>query len=97
MSLASQIRNAIGRARGFGECLRCGGTWDHTQEHLTEYTAGGACFPLCEFCWSDLATPEARLPYYRALVDRWINDNPESASEIEVKYQDIESAVTAGR
>jgi len=28
-------------------------------------------FPLCEGCWLDLGTAEARLPYYRALWVEW--------------------------
>lgn len=34
-------------------------------------TALKECFPLCEHCWSGLTVAE-RIPYYQALVDRWI-------------------------
>lgn len=37
--------------------------------HKTTVTNGVSCFPLCEQCWTELKTPEARLPYYRKLVD----------------------------
>lgn len=30
------------------------------------------CLPLCERCWAEL-TPEARLPFYRALYDAWLD------------------------
>lgn len=28
-------------------------------------------FPLCESCWEDLGTPEARLPFYELCVAEW--------------------------
>lgn len=73
MSLVSQVRNKMGRAKGYSGCFRCGGTWDYAQYHSTDYTGnGGGCFPLCEPCWSGL-TPEERLPYYALLVGLWLD------------------------
>ncbi len=31
-------------------------------------------FPLCEPCWVELETPANRLPYYRGLWQRWVDD-----------------------
>lgn len=71
-----------------GGCFRCGTKWKTGQAwHLTPYEweqdifpgkryASRSCFPLCESCWLALATPAARLPYYRYLVDKWTEDDP---------------------
>jgi hypothetical protein len=37
--------------------------------HEVTVTNGVSCFPLCEQCWKELKTPQARLPYYRQLVN----------------------------
>src|SRR5690348_6173590 len=43
--------------------------------HITNYTLGSGCFPLCEPCWTALETPEARLPYYKQLWDSWVESS----------------------
>lgn len=58
---------------GSGSCGRCLTTWNIIEGHATPYCETGGCFPLCERCWADL-TPEARLPFYRELWDRWERD-----------------------
>ncbi len=89
--LVSKARNAVGRAKGYGGCHRCGGTWDYTQEHITHYgDEGRGCFPLCEACWSEL-TIEDRLPYYRGLWERW-----ESGGEGYADWGQIEASVRMG-
>src|SRR5215831_19342032 len=55
---------------GYSSCGRCGGCWNVVQPHNTQYSSQWGCFPLCEQCWQDLGTPEARLPYYESLVSR---------------------------
>ena len=70
-----KLLNAKGNAAGFGACMHCGDTFDWKAEHQTRYSHGAsgseACFPLCEDCWQQLGTPEARLPYYDRLVNVW--------------------------
>lgn len=54
------------------------------------------CFPLCKGCWVKLGTPEARLPYYRRLIDEWVEqDRPQDESS-ELKWPAIRAAVMAG-
>jgi hypothetical protein len=76
-SAESQRRNP-----GKGTCYRCGLTWGDAKDHTTPYHRCGdslandpvgcaGCFPLCEPCWRELATPEARLPFYERLVWDW--------------------------
>jgi len=63
----------------FGRCYRCGlslrfsNTWRRRglPFHSTPYSRTGACFPLCEYCWRKLGTPEERWPYYLRLMDKW--------------------------
>lgn len=57
---------------GWGCCHCCGMPWRFTEGHATNYSENSGCFPLCESCWKRL-TPEERLPYYRKLLDIWIN------------------------
>ena len=72
-----KARNAAGRARGFGDCLRCGDSWSWKKDHITEFGnaeddwAYEGMFPLCEECWQGLKTPENRLPYYQQLLEMW--------------------------
>lgn len=42
-------------------------------EHTTPFGDGHGCFPLCESCWQDLGTPEARLPFYEKLFSEWFH------------------------
>lgn len=53
---------------GYGTCGRCNLPWYAGYPHDTEYMERTACFALCGSCWRELATPEARLPYYQYLV-----------------------------
>jgi hypothetical protein len=72
-------------------CLRCGRTWEVNGQHITpvqqegvEYIGEpGGCFPLCEQCWSELKTADARLFYYRLLFDSWGSDSSYRWPEIE--------------
>ncbi|MGV9002026.1 MAG: hypothetical protein ACOH18_03695 [Candidatus Saccharimonadaceae bacterium] len=74
---------------GYGGCLRCRGRWNVVEHHVTYENDGHGCFPLCETCWTELETPEARLPFYEMLVfERW--------SEAE-RWPTIQAAVLAGR
>lgn len=58
-----------------GLCGRCRQPWCRVEHHVTNYGRNGllndGLFPLCEGCWLALKTAEARLPYYRILVDFW--------------------------
>lgn len=60
---------------GYGRCEHCGMPWRFAEPHNTVYYDDGTstmgCFPLCERCWLALASPAARLPFYRALAERW--------------------------
>lgn len=55
-----------------GYCGRCGFTWDDV--HVTEYDPANGCFPLCEPCWKLLGCGEARIEYYKELIDFWEQD-----------------------
>lgn len=54
-----------------GRCGRCRLKWNVVEYHTTNYDRSGGCFPLCEDCWRELLTAEARLPYYMRLMDLW--------------------------
>lgn len=71
-------------APGYGSCGRCRIAWLFVDYHTTNYGAGRGMFPLCEGCWSDLGTPEARLPHYWALWLQWEKDVPWSQIEAAV-------------
>jgi hypothetical protein len=76
-------------APGYGDCGRCRTPWLFVRYHVTKYSNGSGCFPLCQKCWRELGTPEARLPYYRDLLARW--HDPDGA-----KWCAVEAAVRAG-
>lgn len=68
-------------APGYGFCYRCGWPWKFTKGHTTDYSIVKGCFPLCEKCWLKLGCPEARIPYYKMLIDRWELDLPVAEEE----------------
>jgi hypothetical protein len=88
-NLKSKILNP-----GFGECLRCKGSWNIVRGHDTPYRETSrvtiSCFLLCETCWKELGTPEARLPYYRKFVFEL------SEEEIQQYWPAIQTSVLAG-
>jgi len=61
-------------APGYSWCGRCKFPWKFVKSHRTDYSPSRGVFPLCEKCWEELATPEARLPYYKELYDSWEKD-----------------------
>jgi hypothetical protein len=86
-------RAAIERffAPGYSTCFRCRRPWKFVEPHITDYTPGQGCFPLCESCWTALATPEARLPFYRRLHAIW------GRSRTTDRWEDIRRAVMGGK
>jgi len=79
-------------APGYGCCLRCERPWKFVKGHSTEYRDGRGMFPLCERCWTELCTPEKRLPYYRELWYKWERSDPGHAD-----WDKIEKAVMEGK
>lgn len=77
---------------GLGGCLRCKTTWAWVSEHVTQYTAGASCFPLCEQCWKELSSRD-RLPYYERLWEIWMEQGAAKAEDVWVQ---IETAVMLG-
>jgi hypothetical protein len=73
-------------------CGRCGLAWPACISHSTRYAPSNACFPLCEDCWLELATPEARQPFYLAMIEWWAEMAPPDA----VRDAQIIAAVMAG-
>jgi len=94
--IAPKIRTVTNRIAhpGYSACGRCARTWDIVNGHDTEYDPSWSCFPLCEKCWGELKTPEARLPYYRELVNLWIEQGSKDA---ENKWPAIKAAVMGGK
>lgn len=78
-------------APGYGWCYRCGMPWKFAEYHVTNYSNGSGCFPLCEPCWAEL-TPEQRWPFYEQLLRRWQEDVLVEGAEAEA----ILGAVMAG-
>lgn len=55
----------------FSSCGRCKMPWSLVRCHITNYSPVAGMFPLCEDCWTELRTPENRMPYYRELFNSW--------------------------
>ena len=66
---------------GISWCYRCETPWTFVKSHTTQITRTQGCFPLCEQCWSELETPRARMPFYRAMWESWSADGVSSATE----------------
>ena len=81
-----------------GRCLHCHMPWCLVLGHTTWFSKGWGCFPLCEGCWTKLAKPEARLPYYfqmwqRNAADADLNDIDRIAAD----WPLMKAAVLAGK
>lgn len=79
----------------YGACHRCQTAWCFVESHGTMYSAVEGCSALCEECWSELKTPEARLPYYRHLWERWNADRlpDDTDAGLAHLWESIETAV----
>lgn len=90
-----RLRNLLAKLRfpNTSSCYRCDGSWEIVEEHFTMYTPAMGCFPLCQYCWEELETPSARLPYYHELFDRWSDFGMTSEED----WTAIERAVMAGK
>lgn len=84
----ARARELRRKAPGYGTCYRCDTPWCFTESHSTTYdrkfpprqgrepmrsTSSSGMFPLCEDCWQELDSAQARLPYYEALAQTWAN------------------------
>ena len=61
-------------APGYSYCEKCKMPWKFVERHITQFTEIVGCFSLCEECWQKLKTPEKRMPYYKALWEKWNSD-----------------------
>lgn len=82
-------------APSYSTCGRCDVPWKFITEHVTRDGRNGGGFPLCESCWRELATPEARMPYYRALWAIWTLTDVSGTLD-QTRWDDIEHAVNSG-
>lgn len=80
---------------GKSYCFKCGRPWGApgVKGHETQYSQTSACFPLCEECWFNLEVPEARIEYYKMLIDNWAEIGWPVSEETQ---QDILKAVANG-
>lgn len=99
--LVNVLRSYV-EAPDSGCCQRCHLAWTLTEEHSTKFNETTGCFPLCERCWRELATPINRLPYYRMLWESWERDCARNKMTREAygltpdQWTAIEAAVLAG-
>lgn len=89
-SLNAYLARMLDQNRGW--CLRCGMPWGAVEHHTTWYSERVGCSPLCEGCWTILGAPEARIEYYKTLIDRWESH----ATVSEDDKRDIQRAVANG-
>ena len=81
---------------GYSTCFRCRTSWDRVASHSTETSDHSCSFPLCELCWRELGTPEARLPFYAALVDEWVTEHGMPLDDAARRRELLDAAVRAG-
>jgi len=79
--LLSQLKvkwaiRSVGRALGYGACLRCKMPWNHVKPKTIMYRPDSGMFPLCVDCFDSLSIEEIDL-YIERLVSEW----PECDSE----------------
>lgn len=69
----TELTPAMERAKypEYGTCGKCERPWNFVETHSTQCSETSGMCPLCEKCWEELKTPEARLPYYKSLWLDW--------------------------
>lgn len=103
-SLSAKMRNNIGRLKGYGECSRCGGTWNWKKGHTIPYKASKTrthingkpyypvgMFPLCEECYQE-CSPQERYDYCRRLWSRWGRPENEVEWNVVTDYVGVRSS-----
>jgi len=92
--MSRRAKNFLGRFVGYAECRCCHDSWNWKKPHVTEVNEDHGVFPLCEDCWEELATPEAREPFYNELFDEWLNTAPHHI-RIRIEQEDRPAALRA--
>jgi len=62
-------------------CLRCGMPWDCVSPRDVMTSDRSGMFAICVACWAELATAEARMPFYLLLFERWEHECPGSVTD----------------
>ena len=57
------FKPSAGETLGSANCVRCNGSWNELQRHITLYRKSSAYAVLCEGCWREL-TPDDRRRYF---------------------------------
>lgn len=87
---------------GYGRCARCNVSWRWEGEGVTvhdtwfdvnEFGGKDGCFCLCQQCWDELGTADARLPYYEQLF-RYMGEDDEAEWALVVIAVKAESGET---
>jgi hypothetical protein len=96
-------KNFLGRFIGFGQCKRCGDTWNWKKTHITEFDTDDGkvrgVFALCEECWQELAVPDRRIDFYHKHIDEVSKMSPPHV-KVRIEQEDrklVEHAVFNGR
>jgi len=72
------LRNLIGRIRGFGRCLKCGDRWNWKEPHFIVFEGEGmeesSMFPLCDECFWKLPIEGTQgiMHFCNELLTLWI-------------------------
>lgn len=82
------------RDPNFSTCFRCHMPWSAVTEkcvYLPGYSDGG--FAICQSCWDELGTTEARIPFYLLLPPWWASRDSSYADEVEAGMERMRRAV----
>jgi hypothetical protein len=89
LRMAQAVRE---QSPGFSHCLRCQMPWNVVDGHTLMVTESTGMFPLCEQCWDELGTSEARLPFLEQHVIEAQYRHPEEES-YEAEMQQVRWAL----
>lgn len=81
----SQSREQRRTYPNYSTCGRCQLPWAVVTSRDVSYSEKRGMFAICTSCWDELATAEARIPYYVAIARRWRDEDGDD--------RDVESAV----
>jgi hypothetical protein len=76
------LRRAIGRMKGYGGCLNCGGTWNFKKPFDIKDRNSGAPFPICTDCAKKLS-PQQIMGYLEELYEWWVREGWATQEEVD--------------
>ena len=97
LSFVERLRQAAAwqaKDPGYSTCFRCHLPWSAVNEKCVWHPQqSGGGFALCEACWNELGTTDARMPFYLLLPPWWASQDPSYVDQVLERMERMREAV----